>query len=348
MSLTLAIGTARGARERLQVIGRHGQGRQTISSMRQAVTDESLRDRPRITVGVAAYNAARTIPGLLDSLLAQQFSRERFEIVVADNGSTDATPLIVRQYIHRGPVRLVDASARRGPAAARNAVVTAALGEIVAFTDADCIAHPDWLNEIEQGFADDGVGAVAGAILADPARTSTERFCARHGVLSQEHVLAHPVLPYAQTANAAFRRSVFERVGTFDEDLITCEDADMLWRMQLDTDLRLVYWPSALVWHRHRSSRRDLWRQTLGWGVGQALLYRKHRRLVPRDSWWVVLSAYRRLGGLASLSLRRMIAIRRERGDSEALEDAWLSLLFHAGIRVGRLRGSLLTRTIYP
>jgi len=316
--------------------------------MRQASAVEPASDRPSITVGVAAYNAAPTLPGLLDSLLAQEYPPSAFEVVVADNGSTDETASIVRRYAERGPVRLVDASARRGPAVARNAVIAAARGEIVAFTDADCISHPTWLAEIERGFADAGVGAVAGAILADPPQTSTERFCERRGVLSQEHVLAHPVLPYAQTANAAFRRSVFERVGTFDEWLITCEDADMLWRMQLETALRLVYRPAALVWHRHRSSRLGLWRQTLGWGIGQALLYKKHRGLVRRDPWPAVLAAYRRMGGLASLSLRRLLAVRNGRGNAEALEDAFLSFLFQAGIRCGRLRGSLEARTFYP
>jgi glycosyltransferase involved in cell wall biosynthesis len=316
--------------------------------MREASAVESPGARPSMTVGVAAYNAALTLPGLLDSLLAQQYPSSDFEVVVADNGSTDETAAIVRRYAERGPLRLVDASASRGPAVARNAVIAAARGEIVAFTDADCIAHPAWLAEVERGFVDAGVGAVAGAILSDPPQTSTERFCERWGILSQEHVLAHPVLPYAQTANAAFRISVFERVGAFDEGLITCEDADMLWRMQRETELRLVYRPEALVWHRHRSSRRGLWRQTLGWGVGQALLYKKHRGLVRRDPWPTVLAAYRRMGGLASLSLRRLLAVRNGRGSAEALDDAYLSFLFQAGIRCGRLRGSFQARTLYP
>ena len=303
---------------------------------------------PAITVGVAAYNAARTLPGLLDSLVAQRYPHDNFEIVVADNGSTDETAAIVRRYADRLPIRLVDASARRGPAVARNAVVRAARGAIVAFTDADCLTHPDWLTEIERGFADADVGAVAGAILADPPQTSTERFCASRGILGQEHVLAHPALPYAQTANTAFRRAVFERIGRFDEELITCEDADILWRMQLETELTLVYRPEAVVWHRHRSSRLGLWRQTFGWGVGQALLYGKHRRVVRRDSLSTVLTAYRRLGGLVGLSLRRLVAVKRGRATAELLDETFLSLLFMAGIRFGRLKGSLATRTFYP
>jgi|GEM_PF-2533897 len=223
-----------------------------------------------ITVGVAAYNAATVIPKLLDSLLAQDFPWDRMEIVVADNGSIDNTTDVVRRYMSRGPVRLVQAAHRRGPSVARNAVVAAARGEIIAFIDSDCIAHTEWLAEIEAGFADPTVGCVAGSILAAEPKTAVERYYARRGILSQEHVLSHSFLPYAQTANAAFRKEVFDRIGLFDEELITAEDSDVLWRMQLETGFRLCYRPEAVAWHRHRSTTAGLWRQTIGWGIGDA------------------------------------------------------------------------------
>ncbi len=300
-----------------------------------------------ITVGVAAYNAAATLPHLLDSILAQEYSQARMEVVVADNGSTDDTSEVVRRYARLGPVRLVQANHRRGPAVGRNAVIAVARGEFVAFTDADCVADPRWLAEIEAGFADPTVGCVAGAILPGEPRTATERFYARRGVLNQESVLAHPFLPYAQTANAAFRTRVFRRVGNFDEDLITGEDADLQWRMQLETDLTLLYRPEAVVWHRHRGTARGLLRQTMGWGIGQARLHRKYRDYLPAESWKTLFWEYRRLAGLGSLTLRRWIGVQRGRVPQEALEEAYLSLLFYAGIKLGRWRGSVATRSIY-
>ncbi len=301
-----------------------------------------------ITVGVAAFNSAETLPGLLDSLLTQQYPLEGFEVVIADNGSTDATAAVVREYAARGPVRLVPARRRRGPAVARNAVIAAARGEIVAFTDSDCLAHPYWLREIEPGFSDANVGCVAGAIVAGEPQSPTERYYARHKILSQDFVLAHPFLPYAQTANAAFRREVFDRVGAFDEGLITGEDADFLWRMQLQTQYRLIYRPEAVVWHRHRGTARGLLRQTIGWGTGHALVYKKYRGVVPRDSWGRLLSDYRRILGLAGLSLRYWLAARSGRAGPDLLEEAYLSLLFEAGIRFGRWKGSVAARVLYP
>ncbi|MHB1161666.1 MAG: glycosyltransferase family 2 protein [Chloroflexota bacterium] len=301
-----------------------------------------------ITVGVAAFNSTRVLPRLLDSLLAQQYPRDGYEIVVADNGSADGTPAMVERYAGRGPVRLIWALHRRGPAAARNAMVGAARGEIVAFTDHDCVAHPRWLAEIEAGFADPTVGCVAGAILPGEQRTATERYYARQGILSQEMVLRHPVMPYAQTANAAFRRLVFEQAGGFDEEMITCEDADVLWRMQLRTGFRLLYRPEAVVWHHHRSSPGGLLRQTTGWGIGHALLRKKHPDLVSRDPAGRLLADYRRVLGLASLTLRRWVGVKAGMVGRDSLEEAYLSLLFDGGLKLGRLKGSIANRVFYP
>jgi GT2 family glycosyltransferase len=270
------------------------------------------------------------------------------EIVVADNGSTDDTAAVVQGFAENAPIRLVDAAHRRGPAVARNAVVRAARGRIIAFTDADCLVHHRWLAEIEAGFDDEAVGCVAGSILPAEFRTSAERFYARRNILSQDFVLAHPFLPYAQTANAAFRREVFDAIGPFDEEMITCEDADLLWRMQLQTTYRLRYRPEALVWHRHRSSGRGLLKQTIGWGTGQALVYRKYRHLMARDSWTKLAGDYRRIGGLASLAVRRWIRLKVKRRGADALEDAYLNLLFLSGIKLGRLQGSWQARVFYP
>jgi cellulose synthase/poly-beta-1,6-N-acetylglucosamine synthase-like glycosyltransferase len=304
--------------------------------------------RRMITVGVPARNAARTLPRLLESLLGQEQSGLQVEVIVADNGSTDETAAIVRRYAQRGTVRLVQASHRRGPSVARNAVVAAARGEIIAFVDADCIAHPSWLKQIHAGFSDPSVGCVAGAILAADPRTPTERFCARHHLLAPELTLAHRFLPFVATANAAFRSELFRQVGGFDETLIAGEDADLLWRMQLETGYRLAYRPDAVVWHRHRDSPNALLRQQIVWGTGSALLYRKYHRRMPREPWRKLLWDYRRILGLAKLSLCRWIQVRLGRTDREALHDAYLCLLLCLGMKLGRWKGSLAAGVFYP
>jgi GT2 family glycosyltransferase len=189
---------------------------------------------------------------------------------------------------------------------------------------------------------------VAGAILPAEFHTPAERFYARHNILSQDFVLAHPFMPYAQTANAAFRREVFQQIGSFDEVMITCEDADLIWRMQMHSRFRLCYRPEALVWHRHRSSGSAMLKQTIGWGLGQALVYRKHQHLMRRDSWPRLAADYRRIAGLTKLTVGRWLSVRSGRQETEALEDAYLSLIFFAGIKLGRLKGSVRGRVFYP
>lgn len=301
-----------------------------------------------ITVGIAAYNAASTLPLLIESLLGQLYPSDQVEIIVADNGSTDGTGTVVQRYTEGGPIRLIHVAHRRGPAVGRNAVVAAASGEIIAFTDADCVAHSRWLAELEAGFACPEVGCVAGAIEAADPGTPTERFYARHQILSQEAALAHSFLPYAQTANAAFRAEVFQRVGLFDENMSTFEDGDLLWRMQLQTGYKLRYRPEALVWHRHRSNPRALLRQTIGWGIGQAKVHKKYGAYRMWDPWPELLSDCRRMAALASLSLRRWVGVKIGRTDAEQLYDAYLMLLMLVGIRLGRWRGSLTCRVLCP
>jgi len=83
----------------------------------------------------------------------------------------------------------------------------------------------------------------------------------REGTLSQHHTLAHPFLPYGQTANLAVRAEIFRQVGLFRPQLTTGGDADLCWRIQQATPWSLVAAPDAVVYHRHRQNLPDLWRQ---------------------------------------------------------------------------------------
>ena len=95
------------------------------------------------------------------------------------------------------------------------------------------------------------VGGVAGSIEAFRVDSPVERYQARLSIRA-DRAYHHKVLPFAQTANAAYKREVFERIGLFDPSLIFGGDLDFSWRMQSGPGLRLVYEALAVVWHRHR------------------------------------------------------------------------------------------------
>src|SRR5262245_36320012 len=209
---------------------------------------------PSVAVIVPVYNGAATIAACLDALLALDYPRPALELVVVDNRSTDQTRAIVRDY----PVRLVVEDAVQSSYAARNRGVTGTRGALLAFTDADCVPDPGWLRALLAAL-EPGVGGVAGAILPYSVESAVEQYQARYA-LRAERAFAHPVLPFAQTANAAYPRTVFERVGGFDAGLVFGGDLDFAWRVQRQTGLRLAYAPEASVRHRHRTTYHGLFK----------------------------------------------------------------------------------------
>jgi GT2 family glycosyltransferase len=231
-----------------------------------------MADRlPAVAVVVPVCNGAATIRTCVEALLALDYPAEAREIVVVDNRSTDDTRAIVSGY----PVVLLEETAKQSSYAARNRGVAATATPLVAFTDADCVPDPGWLRALVTPFAAADAGGVAGGIEAYQARTAVERYQARRA-LRAERAFAHPVLPFAQTANAAYRRTVFERLGGFDASLVFGGDLDFAWRMQREGGSRLVFAPEALVRHRHRTTWRGLFRLYAKNAVANCLLARRY------------------------------------------------------------------------
>src|SRR4051812_33307560 len=109
------------------------------------MTDETL---PDISVAVSTYGRARALPNLVRALERQTLPRERFEVVIADNGSTDDTPDVLEALRAQTTIdiRIVRVEQNRGPARGRNAAWRAARAPVVAFTDDDCLPQPAWLE----------------------------------------------------------------------------------------------------------------------------------------------------------------------------------------------------------
>jgi len=224
---------------------------------------------PFVSIVVPVRDGEKTIRDCVEALLSSEHPEQRREIVVVDNGSKDRTAAIVRAM----PVRYVH-EARIGRSHARNRGVNESRGEIIAFTDADCIADPAWIPRLVEAFAPPEVSAVAGEILAATPRTGAQRFMAQHAPRWQSVVLRLPE-PFAITANVAFRRQVFGSVGLFDPEFVTAEDVDFGWRF-FAAGLNMVYAPGATVAHRLRPTVWQLFRQQVGLGYGRVLLHERH------------------------------------------------------------------------
>ena len=225
---------------------------------------------PFVSVVVPVRNAERTLTDCIRSLLRLEYPPSRQEILIVDNGSTDASARLIRDF----PVIYLS-EPRRGPSHARNAGIQRSQGDIVAFTDADCIVTSRWLRALIAAFEEKDIDAAAGEILPFPPHTWAEYYMARRRPRWQAPALAAPN-PYMVTANVAFRRKAFERIGLFDPRFRTGQDQDFSWRF-FRAGLACRYAPTAVVFHRHRSTTWQFFKQQLGWGHGSVLLRRHHR-----------------------------------------------------------------------
>ena len=224
---------------------------------------------PTITVVVPVYNGAMTIANCLESLLAQTYPADRYEVVVVENGSNDETGAVVARY----PVRLFHNEVR-GPAAARNRGIHESQSELIAFTDADCIVTPNWLAELVQPFQDPAIGATGGDIqpYRHNQRTDVELFNDENSPWANYLSGKHEFLPQLYTPNAAYRRSLLIAINGFNERILTGEDVEISWRIQMETGTQFAYTRQAIVYHHHRSTWQGLSRQYRQYGFGEILL----------------------------------------------------------------------------
>ena len=229
---------------------------------------------PRVSVIVPVYNGERTIEECIESIFAMSFPENDVELLLIDNASSDNTSTILDGYRDRATILY---EAKRGPAAARNRGLVNATAEIVAFTDADCVVHRDWLSRIIEPLSDPAVGIAGGTILARKPCNEVEEF----GEQIHDHQMAIEYYspPYAITMNWASRRAVLDAVGPFDEELLRCEDCDLAYRV-VKAGYRIVHEPAAVVYHRNERSLAGLIAEGYAHGYHSIPLLKKHEEFV--------------------------------------------------------------------
>lgn len=220
---------------------------------------------PLVSVIVPVFNGADTIDHCIEHLLEQTYPQDRYEIIIVDNNSTDGTDEIVKRY----PVTLLHERETQTSYAARNCGIRYAQGEIVAFTDVDCIPTFTWLEEIVRVFADPSVVGVAGRIEPVIGTGLVERFLA---TVRPVRAQVSGSLLAAPTANAAYRRRALLEIGLFKAAMYTGGDIDLAWHLQLDGVGRVVEASSAVVYHRYGSTWGELYHRYLRYGYSEVLL----------------------------------------------------------------------------
>jgi GT2 family glycosyltransferase len=268
------------------------------------------------------------MPWLEDQLLAlaAQHCPEPWEVVIADNGSTDRSASFARRFAETHEnFRVIEASAVKGPPAARNAGVRAASGSLLVFCDADDVVQSGWLASFAKLL--DEVDVVAGVF----------DFWSLNGLSASPHQPASMrqlgFLPAGLGANLAVRRRAFEEVGGFAEELLVGEDVDLCWRLQL-AGYRFVIDFDARVAKRERPEFMQVFRQAAAYGRSGPTLFRRYRDTGARRNLRGALKSWLWLIGAAPSLVRR---------GSHRLE--WARA---AGMRSGRLVGSLHEGVFFP
>lgn len=228
---------------------------------------------PELSVVVPALNAAASIAVQLEALAGQEWSRP-WEVVVADNGSTDDTVAVARRFTDRIPgLRVVDASRKRGAAHARNVGVRAAAGAAVAFCDADDEVGAGWVAAVGEGLRRHQV--VASRQELDKLNEPWLRDSRGPGMSEGLPTLWFPpYLPHAGAYGLGIRRPLHDAVEGFDESLKVLEDTDYCVRVQL-LGAELVFLSDAVVHYRYRTGAAEF-RQARSYAEACALLQKRY------------------------------------------------------------------------
>lgn len=229
-----------------------------------------------LAVVVPAYNAAGTIAGCVAALRDQHYDGP-VEIIVVDDGSTDATAALARAAGAK-----VITTPRGRPAAARNAGARAATAPIVCFTDADCAPRPDWLGEISAPFVDPAVIAAKGT-YATRQRSLVARFVQLEYEDKYDHLRPQATIDFIDTYSCAYRRDVLLANGGFDERFHYLEDQELSFRLAA-RGYRMVFRPAAIVEHRHSATLRAYLRKKATIGYWKVQVVRRFPGQAVRDS----------------------------------------------------------------
>lgn len=223
----------------------------------------------RVSVIIPTSGRTELLKRCLTALCTQDFDRSQYEIIVADDaGSPETKRLVKGMDVNGTSLRYVPVTGNHGPAAARNTGLRHSRGEIVAFTDDDCIPSPEWLKAGTAAFVDGIVGASGKIVVPLPERPS-------------DYELNASRLEFSQfvTANCFYRKPALMKIGGFDERFRIAwrEDSDLFFRL-LKGQNRLTEAPDAIVVHPVRPAPWGISISQQKKNVFNALLYKKHRR----------------------------------------------------------------------
>jgi glycosyltransferase involved in cell wall biosynthesis len=234
---------------------------------------------PLFSIIIPTYSRPEQLAACLEAIAKLDYPRERFEVIVVDDGSPTPPDNVVALFSSRITAKCLRQN-HAGPAAARNKGATCAVGELLVFTDDDCLPDHNWLRALAQHFMATPDRLIGGRTV----NGLPDNLCSAASQAIIEVVYGY----FNSSGNALFFASnnfavgakTFREVGGFDEKFITSEDREFCDRWTY-RGYGMTYAPEALVCHAHPLNFGTLWRQHFGYGRGA---FRFHRLRRLRDS----------------------------------------------------------------
>jgi glycosyltransferase involved in cell wall biosynthesis len=275
------------------------------------------QNRPFFSVVVPTYGRPRQLAACLSALAAMSFPRDRFEVVVVNDGGTPIDDLVA-SFRDRIDVRLV-VQEHSGPATARNTGAANAAGTLLAFTDDDCTPAPGWLSALEAPLAKDPDilvgGRIVNALTGNPFSAASQLLIDYLYDYYEDHASAPR---FFTSNNIAMRADLFREVEGFNPSFVLTagEDREFCDRWQHE-GRTLAFADGAVVYHSHLLGIRHFVRQHFDYGRGahhfhQARAERKQSRIKiepPRFYLNLLRYPFRMALGITALPVAVLLAV---------------------------------------
>jgi cellulose synthase/poly-beta-1,6-N-acetylglucosamine synthase-like glycosyltransferase len=235
-----------------------------------------------LSVVIPARNAGHLVGRCLRAVIDDTESGLRhgldYEIIVVDNGSTDDTAAVAA-----GEGATVVVEAKRGAAAARNAGIAAARGDIICVTDADCRPTPGWLGAVSEPLRRNPAVAACKGIYRSEQKQLVARLVQLEYEDKYDLLRGQESIDFIDTYSAAYRRDALAASGGFDENVFYVEDQELSFRLAA-AGCRMVFQPEAVVYHMHADSVLAYARKKFFIGYWKAKVVGRHPTVAVKDS----------------------------------------------------------------
>jgi cellulose synthase/poly-beta-1,6-N-acetylglucosamine synthase-like glycosyltransferase len=233
-----------------------------------------------ISVIIPAYNAKKTIKKCLECILSQDINK-KYEVIVVDDASSDDTIKIVSKF----PVKLIKQK-HQGPAKARNLGAKQSKGDIIVFTDSDCLPAKNWLKELIKPFSNPEIVGVSGTYRTMNKESILARFEGYQIEERHENMKKMERIDFVGTFNCAYRKKIFFKYGGFNTKFKTSsgEDPDLSFKISKD-GYKIVFQNKAFVYHYHVDKLSKYLKQKFWRAYWRILLYSSNKEKMTGDSY---------------------------------------------------------------